>query len=74
MISILIYLLAFFAGCIVCDLLRSGQERYRLRQATRAAASLCDPLEAAYEEWSVNPAYWCNRPGCSRCWGWWGLS
>ncbi|MEO3806614.1 hypothetical protein [Nonomuraea sp. B1E8] len=74
MISVLVYLLVFFAGCVACDLVRYAQERHRLHQATRVAASQGDPLEAAYQEWSVNPAYWCNRPGCSRCGGWWGLS
>lgn len=69
MFSMLVYLLVFLAGLIIGDLIRFGQERYRLRQVTRAMLRVGGSADAACRQWSADPEYWCDRPGCPRCWG-----
>ncbi|MDF5758177.1 hypothetical protein [Spongiactinospora sp. TRM90649] len=70
-VSVLVCLLVFLAGFIACDLVRFGQERYRLYRITRALIRMGDAAEMVCKEWAEDPANWCNRPGCPRCWGGW---
>ncbi|MEV5557135.1 hypothetical protein AB0L44_26045 [Nonomuraea wenchangensis] len=71
--TMLMYLLAFLAGFLACDLVRALRQRQIAHMlADDAPAALIDPADMACREWSANPSLWCNRPGCPRCFDLWG--
>lgn len=69
MYAFVIYTLTFLAGGVVFDLIHFIHNRYRVRQAARLMVCMGDPLETAVHTWAADPHYWCDRPGCPRCWG-----
>ncbi|MFI6388694.1 hypothetical protein [Nonomuraea sp. NPDC050540] len=62
MTSFLIVLGAFLVGVLAGDLIRIGQGRRDIARIHRSADLAC-------RIWSADPANWCDRPGCPRCWG-----
>ncbi|MEV4079803.1 hypothetical protein AB0J43_05880 [Nonomuraea fuscirosea] len=71
MITILIYVLVFLTGGLFIELVRMGQERYRLWQVSRATVGQGRSLDVVAQGWAASPQNWCNKPGCPRCWGRW---
>ncbi|MEV5495630.1 hypothetical protein AB0M50_09515 [Nonomuraea fuscirosea] len=71
MMAILPYLVAFLAGFHTCEVLRIAHER-RIADLFTNAASTAGDADAACQEWAADPEFWCNRPGCVRCWDMWG--
>ncbi|GAB2955945.1 hypothetical protein ACFMQL_00705 [Nonomuraea fastidiosa] len=69
MITVISYLAVFLIGGLFNELVRAGQERYRLWQVSRAAIRHGDSLETVARGWAASPRNWCSRPGCPRCWG-----
>lgn len=70
MMTVLPYLVAFLAGFLTCEALRISHER-RLAALFTDTDTTSGP-DAACQEWAANPEFWCNRPGCVRCWDMWG--
>ncbi|MEV0827898.1 hypothetical protein [Nonomuraea rubra] len=69
MITVLSYILAFLVGGLCIELVRMGQERYRLWQVSRAVVHQGGSLEVVARGWAASPRNWCSKPGCPRCWG-----
>ncbi|MFI9552079.1 hypothetical protein [Nonomuraea endophytica] len=62
MSSFLIYLGVFLVGVLAGDLIRIGQRAHDVARIRRSADLVC-------RMWSSDPANWCDRPECPRCWG-----
>jgi hypothetical protein len=71
-ITVLIHVLIFGGGFVSCDLVRIGQERYRLRQAVRFTVQQAGSPDKVLRLWSHHPANRCDPPGCPRCHRRWG--
>ncbi|GLW08971.1 hypothetical protein Misp01_41010 [Microtetraspora sp. NBRC 13810] len=69
MISVLVYLLVFFAGGLFSELVRMTQERYCQWQVARLPVHSGGSIDAISRIWASRPETWCNRRGCPRCWG-----
>lgn len=63
-------LVAFLAGFLTCEALRITHDR-RLAAALLPHSDVVN-VDAACQQWAADPAFWCNRPGCARCWDAWG--
>ncbi|TDC02861.1 hypothetical protein E1267_28190 [Nonomuraea longispora] len=74
MLTFLTYAGTFIGGLLTCDLIRIAQERYRLHQVARLMVRRAEPVDVVISCWSADPANFCDRPGCPRCWGGWGRS
>lgn len=74
MFTFVSYALAFLAGLLLSDLIHFAEAQHQVRQMARLVARMGGPLETTINRWAADPRYWCDRPGCSRCWGGWGRS
>ncbi|MEV0146328.1 MULTISPECIES: hypothetical protein [unclassified Nonomuraea] len=74
MMTVLPYLVAFLAGFFVCEALRITHERQLANLFTGTGTNVASDVDAACQEWAADPEFWCNRPGCPRCWEGWGRS
>lgn len=69
MITVLVYLLVFLAGGLIAELLRIGQERFRVWQVARLTVRQGGSPDLIARFWASRPQNWCTKPGCPRCWG-----
>ncbi|GAA0950648.1 hypothetical protein [Nonomuraea longicatena] len=60
--STVLYPLLFIAGLAAADLARAIR-------AAHARARIRASIDLACQVWTADPANWCARPGCTRCWG-----